>query len=348
MSDVRQVSRIAQILLSPRIGGAERLADSLQAEWRDAGVESQVIYLDPSDDGRSPLRRLAHLRSALRAFRPDAVVAHSALPNLYARLAAPFGVPVVCVLHSAGDDFTNRRLRVAERLLQLRTHRLVAVSDSQLETYLARFPRMTHRGAVIPNGIAAGLPSKVGYPPRPSTVATIARLAVQKNPQLWIDVAESLNSVRSELRLHWWGPAAGGESSSLLPRFEKLDCGEYHGPTDDVAAVLIRSDLLFHTADREAHSVALLEAASVGLPIVCSEAVAATLPAGLPFGRFKTGDALSAVQALERASREWEDAVRHAVKVRDFVRSAYSMPKCADAYLELLERPVTTRRAGGR
>jgi glycosyltransferase involved in cell wall biosynthesis len=133
-----------------------------------------------------------------------------------------------------------------------------------------------------------------------------------------------------------------------LPQIEKLDRGEFHGPTDDVAAVINHSDLFFHTADREAHSVALLEAASVGLPIVCSEAVAATLPAGLPFGRFETGDVDSAVQALMRASREWDDAVRHAVQARDFVRSAYSMRKCADAYLELLERPVTTRRAGGR
>lgn len=348
MSDDRRVARIAQVLLSPRIGGAERLADSLEAEWRDVGVESQVIYLDPDDGGRNPLHRLAHLGRALREFRPDAVVAHSALPNLYARIAAPWRVPVICVLHSAGDDFTDRRLRAAERFLQWRAYRLVGVSDTQLRTYLSHYPRMARRSAVIPNGIADELPLKENYPATPVAVVTVARLAPQKNPQLWIDVADSLYREGSELRLHWWGPLAGDESSPRLPLMENADRGEYHGATDDVPAVLTQSDLLFHTADREAHSVALLEAAAVGLPIVCSEAVAVTLPDGLPFGRFKTGDAGSAVQALTRVSRDWERAVRHAVQARDSVRSIYSMRKCAAAYLELLDRPLTIRRAGAR
>ena len=48
--------KIAQVLVSPRIGGAETLVASLATEWAEQNVQSTVIYLDPANRKRSRLR----------------------------------------------------------------------------------------------------------------------------------------------------------------------------------------------------------------------------------------------------------------------------------------------------
>ncbi len=114
--------RILQILLSPRIGGAETAANSLTSVWREHGHEVDTAFLDAR--GAAPVRRLRHIREEVRAFRPDVIVSHSALPNIYARLAVRRSVaPVVCVLHSAARDFDDAKLRLAETLLRHRAGR---------------------------------------------------------------------------------------------------------------------------------------------------------------------------------------------------------------------------------
>ena len=123
-------------------------------------------------------RSLCH---QVRTFRPDVVVAHSALPNVYARLAAPTGVPVVTVLHSATDDHHNRVLRIAERVLGRRTAHVIAVSRVQAEVYLTHFPRRSPRTTVIPNGVRAELVPATARPVA-RTIGVLARVDMQKRP----------------------------------------------------------------------------------------------------------------------------------------------------------------------
>ena len=177
--------KVLQLLLAPAIGGAETLAAGLENGLVPHGFEVRTAYLDPTGSSPSQAARFRRLRSLVRQVSPDVILAHSALPNFYARLVAGRGLPVLTVLHSASRDFDNRVLRTAELLLQRRTAAVIAVARPQAEEYEAAFG---NRGAVVlvPNGVSSGLPDKLtSRDDGTLRVVTLARINQQKDPSTW-------------------------------------------------------------------------------------------------------------------------------------------------------------------
>lgn len=332
--------KILQVLLSPRIGGAEALVDSLHREWSSGGLTCETYYLDSSTRQASGrLRRTLDLSRRIKEFRPDVVVSHSALPNLYSRVAAPKVVPRVVVLHSATDDFRARPLRWAERLLRNRTSAVVGVSGPQIDQYLAHFGSAVPT-LLIPNGIRPDALPRSDFQLRPVVAATVARVARQKNPHLWVKTVQLLADRRPELNFEWWGPPSLETGLSDVFSQEALEGskGTYQGPTSDPISVLSASDFLFHTADREAHSIGILEAAAVGLPVVCSQTVAATLPRSVVAIPFEDGSAESALSAIEVLLSGWEEYARSAVQKAAPILDEFSISNCAQKYVRLFEQ----------
>ena len=328
---------LVQVLLSPRIGGAESLADALSSEWLREGVSSNVIYLDDGHQKSSRLNRIIRLRRKLKSIRPDAIVAHSALPNIYSRLASPRRVPVIAVMHSASDDFASPFSRIIERALRLRHPQVVAVSDGQASSYVRHFPDLGVP-RVIPNGIREDLPTKSTYAPAPRVVITMARVTHQKDPQLWVDTARILAQTDPDMSLVWWGPVTADPDISALVAEQKRSesPGRFLGPTSYVPDELLGADIFFHPSAKEAHSVAILEAAAVGLPIVCSSDVAATIHGDLVSIMFDPRSASSAASALSEVAANWARYTSDRTEVSRYVRSRFGMARCAATYLGLV------------
>jgi glycosyltransferase involved in cell wall biosynthesis len=340
--------KILQVLLSPRIGGAETLADSLSSEWTLMGASCKTHYLDADNSStRSRRSRMASLSRTIREWRPDILVSHSALPNLYSRLVAPRRLPVVAVLHSATDDFASRSLRWSERLVRLRTAAIVGVSQGQIDQYIGRFgSRVPIRR--IPNGIRRDAHPKEQFQKVPLTAVTVARLAAQKNPHVWAKTARLLALHGPDLRLDWWGPRSvdGGLDNVVSKDSLEGSRGSYRGATTDPISALRSSDFLFHPADREAHSIGILEAAAVGLPVVCSATVAATLPPEIVAVSFTDGVAESAVEALRTVYDDWARYAERALGAASGIMEEFSISNCASKYVEMFEEllgsPKTT------
>lgn len=346
--------RILQVLLSPRIGGAETLTDSLTTEWTRNGTICMTHYLDAATSAtRSRSERLKRLQKTISDWQPDILVSHSALPNVYSRLAAPLNLPVVTVLHSANDDFVSGPLRWAEYLLRLRTTAVVAVSQQQAQQYLAHFgTRVPMR--VIPNGIRDDARPKKRYADVPANAITVARVASQKNPKLWLETAKLLAETGSTLKLGWWGPQEvdDGLADVFTQRSLTETVGAYHGATEDPIGVLSSGDLLFHPADREAHSIGILEAAAVGLPIVCSDTVAMGLPKTVEAVSFESGVPESAAKALKMVCDNWRFYAERALLAAPAVGMDFSIDKCSSQYIglfgEILDSNSRTSRSRRR
>jgi hypothetical protein len=148
--------KVAHVLLSPRIGGAETIVSSLDDGFKVRGVESLVIYLDDSGQKQNRLKRFLSLRRKLKQCGAENILAHSFLPAFYARLAAPRRSSVHYVLHSASDDYDSLSNRIIERVLLMRTKSVIAVSAQQLGVYLAHF-RKNVTSTVINNGVSDAL-----------------------------------------------------------------------------------------------------------------------------------------------------------------------------------------------
>ncbi|MFF1881322.1 glycosyltransferase family 4 protein [Pseudarthrobacter sp. NPDC058196] len=332
--------KITQVLLSPRIGGAEALAASLESHWTAVDVSVSTVFLDEDTDSpRSRLKRISLLRRKLREQRPDIVLAHSAIPNIYARLAAPLPTPVITVLHSASDDFAARRARILERILLVRTAHVVAVSAWQQQKYIEYFG-FADRVSIIPNGIRSDIRHRAQAREVPRSLVTVARIANQKNPSLWASVAELLHARNSPLSLTWWGPLpASADLRDLMAAFASVpSSGRFAGPTADVPWALETADAMFHPADREAHSIGVLEAAAAGLPIVCSRAVAATLAPGVVTVPYEDAEPKSAVDAILHLCDNWEELATAAVRGASEIAKEFSIQSCAQRYISLFEK----------
>ena len=327
---------IVQVLLSPRIGGAESLVAGLQQHWNDSEVANSVIYVDSAATlSSSPLARLVRMRAALKHAKPDVIISHSALPNLYARLAASYSTPAISVLHSSEDDFVSLPLRWMERLLRKRTTALVAVSPAQRDRYMRRFPNHS-RPVVIANGIAINARelSTRTRSDSPFHVVSLSRVVRQKNPRLWKAVAAQLGD--QHFRFTWFGPGGYDRALDQMMKEEVPAGANYAGPTTHVADVLASAAIFFHSSNSEANSVSLLEAAAAGLPIVCSENVAATLPFYIGPVAFKTDSVESATEALLLVRDKYEALAERARAVGPRVQREFGIAECAAKYLELV------------
>ncbi|WP_375237405.1 glycosyltransferase family 4 protein [Microbacterium schleiferi] len=335
------------MLLSPRIGGAETLAASLAHEWMDAGVTSEIVFVDPGPaQPTSPgTARLKRLRKALVDLEPDIVLAHSAIPNIYARLARPNRVPVVTTLHSATQDFDHRKLRWSERALRHRTSAVIAVSRGQYQEYSERFGRRNLH--LVPNGVSPRFTPRTNFATSPTRVLTVGRVVEQKNPTLWADSGTRVWTNNPLVRFEWVGP------TGIDPRYSALEHQHadqslpvrFVGPTTEAHRWMRESDIFFHPADREAHSIVLLEAAVSALPIVCSDQVAKTLPEDLPRETFATGDSDDAVAALNRVIDDYAGATLRALKWAQSSANDWAASSTARRYLDIFD-PLVVRRKG--
>lgn len=327
--------KILQVLLSERIGGAESAARTLAAEWQATGHESATVYLDA--EGSNPIDRLRHLRGAIRDSQSDVVLSHSALPNAYARTAAVgLAIPVICVLHSAARDFDDVKIRAAETLLQSRTGAVVAVSASQVTEYRARFPRTPVD--LIPNGVGEEFFPAVEVP-HDFKILSVGRVVQQKDPRTWAQIASRMRMEDIRLQFEWVGPT--GMDRTLSPLEDGLfetNGVRFVGPSVEVAANLRSARLFLHTAHREAHSVALLEAAASGLPIVCTHEVGAGLPEWIVREEFVSGDEESGLRAVRCVVSSIADYESRSRAVAAQVVREFGVGACAEKYIQVFER----------
>ncbi|MEL4505636.1 glycosyltransferase family 4 protein [Luteococcus sp. H138] len=330
------MTRIAQVLVKPQLGGAETLVSSLEAEFTARGIETRTVYLDPEGPAQGPAGRIRTLRRQLRDFHPTHILAHSALPNVYARLAAAPRTPVTCVLHSASDDFADPMLRCAEWVLLPRTAAVIAVSQVAHQQYTSRFPNRD-RVVLVNNGAAADFHPEGPRARTPTRFVSVARVADQKNPQVWIDAVTAAGRELPQARFTWWGPAGSEDYQRVMDEFNAAQPhAHFEGATSQAAQRMREADVFLHTADAEANSIVLLEAAASGLPIICSEAVAATLPEDFHATAFRTGDAADCLRAIREVGERWEDSCAQADRNEALVNERFRMGPVTDRYLRTM------------
>jgi glycosyltransferase involved in cell wall biosynthesis len=338
--------KILQVVLHDGIGGMETLARGLDAEFRRLSHEARIHFLDPrlnagSRTGR--ISRLRSLRSALRDFRPDVAVAHSALPNVYTRIAAVRRTPVITVLHSAQDDFINLRLRLAEKVLAKQTARVVAVSPLSRQQYVQHFPSMTPYSIVIPNGIPSDIAMREEKSSEPIRMVAVSRLVPQKRIDLLV------NSFAHLLRDTSLPPLSldiiGGGSESYVQHLNAQIFADEHltrcvrllGQRNDVDTALSQYDLFVHPSQRENHSIAILEAAAAGLPAVMSDIVASAVDPHVVKVEFSTDNAVSLEAGMRSAITDLDTFQHRASNAAATIRETYNLQNCALHYLRLCE-----------
>lgn len=289
--------RVLLVIHSLGIGGAESMVISLAkalrrldchvtllilaekdtdqtASLQGTGVHVVNLKKKPGFDPSIPRR----IRKTLRETRPDAI--HTHLPVLhYVALARAFShrrIPWFHTLHSVATGETrSKALRLMNGLLfRSQAVRPVAISESVRKTIVDTY-RVSPRGVtLVSNGIDMdrfrGHPSAEIH--SPIKMVHVGRLEAVKNHDFMLDLVQHLlNTGYPPFVLEFVGD--GPLRTHLAARIHNEGLSNVvtlAGSTDNVPAVLERSDLLLLPSKYEGQPMVILEAFASGVPVLAT------------------------------------------------------------------------------
>jgi glycosyltransferase involved in cell wall biosynthesis/capsular polysaccharide biosynthesis protein len=288
--------RVLHLISEMGVGGAESLVGELVRRGRDRGWTSSVassggvradelaaegfaLHTVPVA-GRSPigvLRSALAARRAVRAARPDVVVAHNVGATVVGRLATRGAVPLVTVFHGvAAADYPR-----AARLLARNSGAVVAVS-AVIARHLRDAGLDEPAPVVVRNAVTARAASPrasarkaLGIPATAPVALCLARMVPQKRHDVLLDawaelVAGAGTRKKAMLLLAGDGPLR----ADLEAQAERLGITasvRFLGNRDDVPDLLAAADATVLTSDWEGLPVSVLESLASGTPVVASD-----------------------------------------------------------------------------
>jgi glycosyltransferase involved in cell wall biosynthesis len=306
-------------------------------------VEVIEIPIVRSISPRADVRTVRALSGVYRRFRPDIVHAHGSKEGVTARLARLVNprVPVVYTPHGYAFDshFSGAggraMYRAAEMLAAPLATRVLCVCEA--ERRLAQRIGPAGRTRVVHNGIEPLSPSVVDSKleqlrGRGPLVCSLAGAREGKGVETLIDAAPAVLEEFPSVTIVVAGD--GPLRASLEDRARKAGVAErfhLHGQVSDVAGVLNAADVFTHPSWAESLPYAVLEAMSLGLPIVATDVggVAEAVP-----------DRDCALLVPPRDERALGDALRALLRDRDLARELGSAARRRQLEQFSLERMV--------
>lgn len=348
-------------------GGAERWSIGVTAELARRGirttlaaapgplvddVDRAVTYLPaPLDRGAAGLpAAIAAVARLRRRVQPAVVLTHSVGTTLAARATDPFRrTPLVAVAHG----WPGWRYPAVAPLLRA-ADRVVAVS-AEVGARLVDHGLDRARVSIVPNGIDLspfeGRPPEVlaaarrtlGADPDDVLVISVGRCVAQKRQERVVDAAIRL--ARTHPRLRWAIVGDGPSRAALRARVDDAHLGDrvrLPGWRDDVADLLLASDLYVCTSDWEGMPLAVIEAMAARLAVISTdvEGIATLLDDGAGI-RVPVGDA-GALDATIGQLADDEPA-RLALGARARARVAREFSEAG-----MVDRLLAVLRAAGR
>lgn len=259
-------------------------SDPLVHQLKQEGI---AVYSLNMERGVPDLRAVFRLRSLIRSFRPDVVHSHMYHANLLGRVTRLFcRIPaLICTAHSTRED--SRRggstwhKELLYRLTDPLADRTTIICNAAFERYVRVGAVPRHKLCMIPNGIETDLfvrsPEQrqrtrraLGIGPGEFVWLAVGRLVKAK------DYPSLLSAVEQLGRGNYVVLIAG---TGLLEQELRDDCSRrgldgqvrFLGVRTDVTDLYSAADAFVMSSELEGLPLALLEAASAGLPAVVTD-----------------------------------------------------------------------------
>jgi glycosyltransferase involved in cell wall biosynthesis len=254
-----------------------------------AGIPVLPVPMRRSIDPAADIAALRRLVSILRRERFDVVHLHSSKAGFLGRLAARLTGGAAVVYTPNGLSFLGDYGR-AQRQIYTTLERIagrwcdcvIAVSAGERELIIQAGLVPPDRVVCIENGVApislppgydrAALRNELGQPGAAPLIGTVARLAAQKNPFLFLDAAARVVRELPEARFVWCG---GGELAAQAQQYAAAlgiaGVCSFVGHRDDAQQIMAALDVFWLTSNFEGLPIALLEALALRLPVVATD-----------------------------------------------------------------------------
>jgi L-malate glycosyltransferase len=307
--------------------------------------------------------------SAVESGLPHVVTAHDAPLNCLRHAFIPFTTARTLRAYyktSRSVGFRIVRTSIAYRAAR-RTQRLVAVSP-YVADHLRRYGFHAKPIDVIPNGMPAAYFQRARQrkPGKPFTFATIlVGWDGLKNGSAAIKAFAKVRRVLPDAQMLMFGKGhSADEAAAVWARERGYDRGiEFIGqvPYGELIDLLSRRvDVLVHPSLEEAHPMPLIEAMSLGIPVVAGSA-SGGVPWTLGYGQYgvlvdvRSPDQIAA--AMLRLAQDDQARIQLGAAAHEFVKCRFHIEQVADQYEAIYDqlacqssasRPVLTDRAIAR
>jgi glycosyltransferase involved in cell wall biosynthesis len=343
------------VVVPPRRVGGRTEADSV-ARLTDAGGRVHVIPMRRFPVHPHNATAVVRIRRLIAAERPHVVHGHASIGGALARAASRrTGAKVVWTPNGV---LTSAAVLAVERALAPLTDAVVAVSPSEADLLLRLRLATPDQVAMIRNGIdldprpaPVDLRSMLQIPPHAPLVGMVGRLAPQKAPLDFVDVARRVAEARPDVHFVLIGdgrlaPAVDAAAAAWDRgrRFHRVPALPQAG------RVLGQLDVFVLTSRYEGGPYAPLEAMREGVPVVLTDVVGSRdlKPVGRTGLLVQPGDTALTASLVTKLLAEEGLASDIANRNREWVVHHGDVRHMATAHLRLYERLACSHdRFGG-
>ena len=326
------------------------------------GVTPVIVpNLGRAIDALDDLRAFMALVRLFRQLRPDIVETHTAKAGVVGRLAAwAAGVPVTVhtfhghVFHSYFSPARSAIVRWVERMLALRTTRIIALGPAQRAEILGYRVGRPEQIVSVPIGLDlepyraserhhGRLRAELGIGPDTKLIGIVARLTAIKAHEVFLQAAATVRRQHPDTQFVVVGAGERREElAQLAEEYGIASAVHWLGWRRDLPVVYADLDVVALTSRNEGLPTTLVEAMAAGRPVVATRV--GGVPTLVTHGETgllaPTGDAnaLAAAMLTVLSSRQY--AERLGAAARDSVYPAYDLsafiPRMADFYRRLV------------
>lgn len=276
------------------IGGAERLVSEAVAFWDRDRFDYRVAYLLPWKDqlvaeitgagvevdqignGRVGLNTWRELRAYLKRSRPDLVHAHLPSTGILARLTSR--APVIYTEHNVVSSY-RQPTRLLNRLTYGRNSRLITVSGAVAES-VAGYPGPGP--IVVPNGVSVAVSDEdrraareeLGISDSTVMIIHVGNIRPHKGHSNLIAATAKLKGELDDfVVVSIGGEKHDGDLARIRDEAARAGVGDVFralGRRENALAFVAASDVMANPSDHEGLPLAILEAMSLGKPVVAT------------------------------------------------------------------------------
>lgn len=318
-------------------------------EWLSEYFHKNVrlIRLDMRPISKSPLA-VFQLRSLLKKLDPAILHLHSSIAGFIGRVAVT-GIPDIKVYYSPHCiSFMMANLSVPEKYIYVLLERFanllrgeyVACSVSERDAIAEKLPTaVIHQ---IDNAIDIDQQinaANVFNHPETVTVINVGEIRTQKDPILFAQITESFRQLSDKLRFIWIG------DGNIALKNRLIESGvEVTGwmTKEKVLSMLSTSDLYLSTSRWEGLPVSMIEAMSLGLPLVASSCPGNTDLIEDGVNGLLFNNAEQAIASLQRCLQDKTYSIKLSKNARRMASERYSIEVFQNRFSDLYQIAIST------